>query len=1292
MSRALFILEHKVSVNDATIYRVLKKLLRGPLPVLRGRTKTYVDGPVDYTELRTEFIGLIYEGLLDYRLKRTTDDIGPQVFLNLGRNPVLPLSVLENMLEDKPKDVKDLFDKLSKEKVTATVSSDEEDDDDSGDESTESEENEEESTQVTVSKDASEEKLHGQSYLDAVQSARNWARKAIIATKRIGKQKKRETDTEYDKRIEDAIDELIERIVAPGEFYLVRAGNTRKGTGTFYTRPQLAVPTVHRTLEPLCYDKNKDGTLTPKPPEELLALKICDPACGSASFLVGTLHYLTDALYKSLCHHCGLDDPKQAAKITLPFGTPATGKDSEDIVPMPPDDPIRGEDFAERVQALLRRHVVERCIYGVDINPLAVEFARVSLWVETLDPELPFSFLDHKIKVGNSLVGAWLNRVQDYPIMAWSRLQRESDKKGELKDYSKAIKDHRNDHIKALVRQWIGDNGPQHQLAFPKAEETVESVHHDIAAAFEELHSLSMSADGISQREVAYKQRILSDERLKRLKTAMDAWCSIWFWPPQIIELCPLPNDLGTDLSAKPETLAEIERLASEQKFFHWELEFPDVFQTVGSGFDVMVGNPPWETSKPISMEFFTEFDPIYRTYSNQDAKREQKQMFARDTSIARRWRDYLTRFAAMSNWVSHAHNPMGYNPRSSNKNDPSPFNLMDKGAQWRQSDQHHGDWKNMRANRFGFVEPDRQPFQLQGAGDINLYKLFLELAYSLLNERGRLGFIVPSSLYTDSGTKNLRERFLERSSWEWLFSFENKTKIFDIHRSFKFAPIIVGRDSKNAQVVPLRAAFMVHEITAWEQPNPPVFEFDRKLIPLFSPRYKSLPEVRTERDLRICETIYRASVRIGDGSNDWNIDYACEFHMTNDSKHFPAIGKWMESGFERDVYGRWIDTEGNVALPLYEGRMIGQFDISEKGWVSGKGRTAQWRELPFEQKQYEPQFLVAEDTLASWSKSHPGPKIGFMDVTSSTNTRTYIACFIEDLPCGNKVPTLSVCGGGVVKHLVLSAITNSLVFDFVTRNRLGGITLNWFIVEELPLPRVNGDSSSFKRLSENAARLTLLHRRFAPSWLALRRAIEDIGETEWKMLWAVTEADRLRLAVENTAICAEAYGLVPDDLEWIVKDDESDPKGLWRVDKGLPYEERLTGLSGRAFRALKEGKWSAETAADLSNDDFFEILGIPELTNPVAAKAKGLPGPLILKRDGCHSWHPENFPENDPRHGWTWDDCHKDAIALLGSEEAVEEYISNATGDGSEGEDDEEPFQLISEPAVKKDPQKRFF
>ena len=128
-------------------------------------------------------------------------------------------------------------------------------------------------------------------------------------------------------------------------------------------------------------------------------------------------------------------------------------------------------------------------------------------------------------------------------------------------------------------------------------------------------------------------------------------------------------------------------------------------------------------------------------------------------------------------------------------------------------------------------------------------------------------------------------------------------------------------------------------------------------------------------------------------------------------------------------------------------------------------------------------------------------------------------------------------------------------------------------------------------------------------------------------------------------------------------------------MDRQLPFRERLTGLAAAAFRALKEGKWvvgsewcveknpsdtthQPPSTTHLSNDEFFEILGIPELTSAEAARAKGLPGPLIEKRQGCHVWKPENFPADDPRHGWTWDDCWNDAVALLGSEEAVRRYI----------------------------------
>jgi hypothetical protein len=246
----------------------------------------------------------------------------------------------------------------------------------------------------------------------------------------------------------------------------------------------------------------------------------------------------------------------------------------------------------------------------------------------------------------------------------------------------------------------------------------------------------------------------------------------------------------------------------------------------------------------------------------------------------------------------------------------------------------------------------------------------------------------------------------------------------------------------------------------------------------------------------------------------------------------------------------------------------------------------------------------------------------------------------------------------------------------------------------ECPLPNcVSLTDSSGQRVILDAACLTFLHRRFAPEWLRLKRRYPDLAQKEWKHWWAVTEADRLRLRVEIDALCADLYGLDPDDFDWIVRDDPTDPKGFYRVDRNLPFRERLTGLAAAAFRALKEGKWSAgglrgltpPGSPELSNDEFFEIIGIPEMTTG--------PDPLIKNRDGCHRWKPEEFGKDDPRHGWTWDHCWQDAVALLGSEQAVRDYI-----EGKHEKEKEKPAEvdgqkdLFGNPMPVKPKQKKLF
>lgn len=1269
VARALHILEHSISVGDSTIYYVLRKLLRGPLPVIKGKSKTFVDGPVDYTDLRTEFIGLIYEGLLDYRLKRTDEQIGPQIFLNLGREPVLPLARLEDMLADDKKGLKDLLTTLRKEKVTATAADEEEE---ANEEEDDVEESEEEATEeIEVEAEDGVVVQRTGDYLDSVEASKRWAREAVVLAGLIGKQKAREPDSEYQARIEVEATKLIKRVVATGEFYLVRAGNTRKGTGTFYTRPQLAVPTVHRTLEPLCYDKAADGTLKPKTPEDILAMKVCDPACGSASFLVASLHYLTDALYKSLCHHRKLEDPAQSKKITLPYGRPRTNKEGEELIPFPPNDPQRGDTFAERIKALLRRHVVERCIYGVDINSLAVELARVSLWVETLDPELPFSFLDHKIKVGNSLVGCWLDRVEDYPLKAWEReggdgkdgprtLRIEEFLKGE-KIGNRRSGDGR---IKKEMREVIESRFSTQAHLFPDDKTTTESVVAQARAEYEQLHDLPIGDP--DERERFYREHIERSQPLCTLTAAMDEWCAVWFWPTdeESLRLAPTPLTFHKPSVEKD---ALVERLAQGVKFFHWEMEFPDVFTPERSGFDGMVGNPPWDVMKPNSQEFFTEFDPLYRTYDKQAALRKQKELFADLPTVVNQWDEYNAHFKALANWVRSVA-------------DAFDMTLL----RGKEGTTLAMTWAKHRQGHVGFAN-SAHPFRFQGSADLNLYKMFTELFWSLLRSEGRLGLITPSGLYSDAGTKDLRGLFLDHSSWNWLFSFENKKKVFDIHGSFKFSLNIVQRGKSDQ---PLKVAFMIHDLGDWERSEPPVFHFDRAMIPLFSPVSKSLPEVRTQRDLEICKVIYGGSVRLGADTKLWCIVSSREYHMTDDSKHFPPKEKWIPQGYKPNALGDWINSQGEVALPLYEGRIVGPLDPMQKGHVSGKGRTAEWRTLQFEAKAIEPQYLMGRDFYLHSGQRKLPPKIGYIKVTSATNSRTMVASVIPDLPCGESVYTIRAKDRSLSTICSLAAILSSMSFDYALRARFGGLNLTWFILEETPLPSQISTSVQ-NRLILAAASLCGIHRRFAPEWLRLKHLYPQLAKKEWKHWWAVTEADRLRLRVEIDALCADLYGLEPDDFDWIVRDDPKDPKGFYRVDRQLPFRERLTGLAAAAFRALKGGKWSAESAAKLSNDEFFEIIGIPEMTTG--------PDPLIKKRDGCHRWKPEEFGKDDPRYGWTWDHCWQDAVALLGSEEAVQKYIEGDTkaadAEESEAETNHDgPKDLFGNPIPVKPKQKKMF
>ena len=238
---------------------------------------------------------------------------------------------------------------------------------------------------------------------------------------------------------------------------------------------------------------------------------------------------------------------------------------------------------------------------------------------------------------------------------------------------------------------------------------------------------------------------------------------------------------------------------------------------------------------------------------------------------------------------------------------------------------------------------------------------------------------------------------------------------------------------------------------------------------------------------------------------------------------------------------------------------------------MRGKGRSAVWREIPFEDKRVEPQYLMSESIYQS-SEAIRGYKVGFMDVTSATNTRTMISCLLVDEPCGNKVPVLNVLRGDFEYSLALVSIFNSFSFDYVLRNRLGGTTLNFFILEETPIHKKDRfDESALLCLPISCSKLIFTNNKFAIEWLHINKLYPKISNENWKSLWAITPHERLRLRCTLDAIVAELYGLSYDDFAYILRDDPSDPKGFWRVDKAKPKELRHTTLALLAFKRLKE-------------------------------------------------------------------------------------------------------------------------
>ena len=1209
VSRAVRVFEtacfDREALPDRDVHEMLQLLTRTTVRIRQGRTGTRVPVPVDFSDLSSEYIGVLYEGLLDYELKAAPAH-DPVVFLAVGDQAALPLSRLEAMdgcaLEA-------LFESLKTDRATAA-------DDAAEEEAPEAEEDYDELVPEAAASAGETEASSGDERQRSRERAEAWARRAAQAAGLVPKPRGRGTPERriaHQRKVAARARKLVARVVLPGDWYLVRWGGTRKGSGSFYTRPGLAVPTVHRTLRPLAYDPpaGADGSpdtaapaarWTPKPPERILALTVCDPACGSGTFPLAALRFLTDALYGSLQHYGRLqrDGERTLVRLLGVCADAAKERLADELIPCPPDN----DDFEPRLRAVLRRYVVERCIYAVDLDPLAVELCRLSLWIETMDRNLPFGFLDHKIKCGNALVGAWFDQFRHYPAMAWK------NREGGDRNHANGVhfeKNARTKAIKTFVKDTLTPDlerflrGPGLFVKEDLLKKTV--VAHDEAfAVLAKCHALPVR--DAAARARTYGKNFLGSPAWRSLKEAMDRWCACWFWPAEETGTAPLPRSFA---DPQAETHAACERIAAEMRFFHWELEFPDVFREAGSGFDAILGNPPWDTLQPNSKEFFSNLDPLYRSYGKQYALKAQTALFE-NSVLERSWLNYNSGFANGSNWMKYAGRPFG-DPTNAEKTQDQ-FAVSRRRAE---DSRLHDRWRQARSGSLSFADPGH-PFIHRGKGKAYTYKLFLEQAHALCRDGGRLGFLVPSGLYSDHGTGALRDLFLERCRWEWLFGFENRNRIFPIASSYRFNPVIIAKAGVTDVI---RTAFMRSNLDDWERAERDTMPYTKEQVRRFSPKSRAILEVESARDLEILDKIYSQGVLLGDDRTDaWEVDYAQgDFNMTSDSQLFSSRQEWESKGYLPDEYSRWLhgawrpiaELWGNIdvksfqhagrgtappydllpvprteipegivlsrtadawireedirhtALPLYVGKMVfvGSWIVEPRSRIR-PGRT-----------DIRPDLLIGADNIRD--NPQTGSRIVFRGIARNTDLRSMVSTLIPgQFPCGNSLSILKPRSDDVTVRIELTTYLSSLTVDWSTRQRLAGVNLNWHIVESLAVSPPRSAGSGFVH---HAAQRFLSGIQFAADWLRLA------NKTPQPRLFSASHHERFRLAIMLDAAAAAVIGLDLSDLRYVLRDCDrphgetgtAAPKGFWRVDKDKDPELRHTVLTLVAFHDLEE-------------------------------------------------------------------------------------------------------------------------
>ncbi len=880
------------------------------------------------------------------------------------------------------------------------------------------------------------------------------------------------------------------------------ASFARKVSGSYYTHDDLVRLILRESVGRLADERQqafskrldawkKKTALNPgdwdaldklDPASALLELKICDPAMGSGHFLVALVDDLADRILETI------DTAEHQVAVQLwsahlleqgwPWQSPLVARIAHirrTIKAAAQEHGWNVTDAQLDDRHIVRRMILKKSIFGVDKNPMAVELAKTALWLHTFTVGAPLSFLDHHLKIGDSLHGERLPEVARGLEALGMLFQR-----GELARLEIAAKSLAR--VADLTDVDIAEARLSKQLA-DEAAEQVAPIH----ALLDFWRALRWKLPGWPAS---------SEKKLEKLggQELVDALGEIFSPDRNLVALLTVKPPEQVEYAVREPTeptpgeklMAELRAIAERERFLHWWTAFPTVFDTAGrGGFDAVIGNPPWDRIKLQQVEWFAERD---RAIAAQPRAADRKRMIE---------------------------------ALEKKKYGPAPLWLEYAEACQRAED-------NAR------VLGKSGDYPLLGGGDVNLYSLFVERAQALVATDGIVALLTPSGIAADKGAAEFFRGISATGRLGALYDFENRHNpggsfFPDVDSRFKFCTLVFGGEPR--RFAASRCAFYLHDIAEADDPER-VLELSAEDFKRVNPNTGAAPIFRHRRDADITMKIYREHPVLVDRSTRderrvWPVKYLRMFDMTNDS------GLFLTAAEAKKLNEPVVPLYEGKMVQMYDHRAA---DVVVN--ADNLHRAAQPEPIPAAQKLEPDRFPVPQYYVRhSDTAANPLPwALGFKEISAPTNARTMIAMLLPGAGFGNKVPLLvpqaQAANEAAGFCALLLANLNSFAFDFVLRQKLQGQTINLFILEQLPViaPERFAEKIGKTRIAD-FIREQVLHLTYTAHDIA--PFARDLGYDGAPFVW--DEADRGARKVALDALFMHLYGLSEDDAGWIL-------------------------------------------------------------------------------------------------------------------------------------------------------------